>query len=171
MFSGAYKTGRDVYVERDLPEVANHRLSTRNRKVRSRKVFAAALRCAVPALRKPGASVRGCPSNACVRPRDGFTAVRKPNAAPRPSRRPGKQVTLRARNAISQLGPGQLRCHAGISPQCGPSPIQKNIVPAMRGFSPRLTHFHMRTQYSRMRLTLKGTKTCANDLQIFWSDR
>ena len=39
--------------------------------------FPAALRCAFRAPRKPWVTILGHPSNACVRPTDGFTAVRK----------------------------------------------------------------------------------------------
>jgi len=43
---------------------------------KSAESFPAALRWAVRAPRKPWVPIRGHPSNACVRPMDGFTAVR-----------------------------------------------------------------------------------------------
>jgi hypothetical protein len=55
LFAGAYKTGRDVYVERDLPGKANPWLSKRRRIAKAQKVLSAASR-------------------------DGFTAARKTNA-------------------------------------------------------------------------------------------
>jgi len=59
-------------------------------RAKAQKVFAAALRCAVPASHKPWVTVPGHPSNTCVRPMDGFTGA--------PSQRPEKQVTSHARN-------------------------------------------------------------------------
>ena len=58
LFSGAYKTGRDVYVERDLPGKANPWLSKRRRIAKAQKVLSAAAK-------------------------DGFTAARTTNFDPR----------------------------------------------------------------------------------------
>ena len=44
---------------------------------KAQKVLPGALRCAVPAPHKPWVTFPGDPSNACVRPTDGFTAIRK----------------------------------------------------------------------------------------------
>jgi hypothetical protein len=57
LFSGAYKTGRDVYVERDLPGKANPWLSKRRRIAKAQKVLSAALRSAIHAPCKPRAYI------------------------------------------------------------------------------------------------------------------
>jgi hypothetical protein len=61
---------------------ANAGLSARCRIAIAQKVFPAALRCAVHAPRKPWVIVLANPSNACVRPKDGFTPSREMTTDP-----------------------------------------------------------------------------------------
>jgi hypothetical protein len=108
--TGRANHGRDVYVEWDLQWIGNHRLSGRCRIAKAQKGSPAALRCAVHASRKPGVAIElrfpcyaqargvlpctpvrhicrtpGYPSNACVRPMDGFTAAREMLIPPGPT--------------------------------------------------------------------------------------
>jgi hypothetical protein len=67
------------------------------------QVFPAALRCAIHAPRKPWVTILGHPSNACVRPMDGFTAARETNAIR--ALRSGQQVTIHAWTKIGAGSP------------------------------------------------------------------
>ena len=81
-----HKEGIGFSIELKAFPIDGRLLVARSRIARARKVFAAALGCALNTPPKPWVAIRGYPSNACVQPRDGFTGA--------PSQRPGKQMTL-----------------------------------------------------------------------------
>jgi hypothetical protein len=67
------------------------------------------LRCAVRALRKPRVTIPGHPSNACVRPMDGFTAAGDPRAGrPAPRRMRTCPDPLDSRLAVTRYVAGTI---------------------------------------------------------------
>ena len=119
LFSGAYKTGRDVYVERDLPGKANPWLSKRRRIAKAQKVLSAAAKDGFTAARTTN-SIHVLTSS----PSKSTRATARPGRSGPRSERPflTKKAPASASNSErSQSTAGSLYCHPTVTTTIGNS--------------------------------------------------